>query len=214
MVRYYCKTYGSFNMSYIYATCIIINTLTMKRSGSLFTLSLCALLFLFSISSVDAQTTVNCSVGSLLSTYCWTNNDQTIRDYQSSNGYPLRLTFNSGILGAFDFIILTDSLNGGGNEIVTLGNNTGYDLGGLTSAGFVSPTGMMSVVWDTDASNSCAIPSPDATITIYTLECLACQFPSANVSIDYSPCPSFPEIIVDVTDLGSFSDIDINLMVQ
>ncbi|WP_040279043.1 DUF7619 domain-containing protein [Psychroserpens damuponensis] len=99
--------------------------------------------------------TIICDDGGFNTTYCYGNNDTSEFSFQSDSGEPLTIFFNSG--GAevnFDEISIIDSNGTVLNSNLPYGND-----GDFTGMSFTSSGGTISVVFDTDASVSCATGS-------------------------------------------------------
>ncbi|NRA93441.1 MAG: T9SS type A sorting domain-containing protein, partial [Psychroserpens sp.] len=95
---------------------------------------------------------VNCDDGALNTTYCYDNFDTTEFNFQSSDGLPLTIIFNSGgIETNFDEVYVVDSDGTILNLDLPYGN--GGDFTGLT---YTSSGSSLSVRFDTDVSISCA----------------------------------------------------------
>ena len=75
-----------------------------------------------------AVTLVDCSVGPITTSYCYGNNDTTEFEYVSSDGSPLNLTIDSGLIEAgWDIITVSDS----DGSVLFQGDNGG-NLTGLS----------------------------------------------------------------------------------
>ena len=96
--------------------------------------SLLSIIFLISATlTLNAQTEVNCAVGAVNTTYCYTNFDNTSFVFVSSNGSDLRVSFNAGQVELdWDQLVVLDT---NGTELYNgYGNN-----GDLTGLSFVPP---------------------------------------------------------------------------
>ena len=153
---------------------------------------------LFAIFHLKAQTTVDCSNGSLDVFYCYQSNDTNQFAYTSSDGSTLRLTINSGVIeGApYDFLVILDS--DGVTELYNGDGNNG-SLGGL----FFQSTGdtiYFQII--SDGSISCA--SGNITVGIeYNVTCSTCADPEASFEV-VDDCDNGDQFLVNVnvTSLG------------
>jgi len=95
-------------------------------------------------------TPVDCAVGSVNTTYCYDNNDNTSFTYESTDGVtPLTVTFNAGYTeSCCDELIITDS--DGTTQLFNASN--GGDLTGLS---FTSSGSSITVGVSSDGSISC-----------------------------------------------------------
>ncbi len=162
-------------------------------------------LFFFSFTSF-AQTQIDCADGPVNDTYCYGDNDTTEIGFQSSTGFPMRLTFNSGLVEAnLDELVVLDS-----DGVTNLNTDNPYgnngDLSGLT---FISSGDTISFIITSDGSISCQ--GTGLEIIDYTVECLDCQFPSATFE-PLSDCTLSTDftVDVDVTDLAGASSLTIS----
>ena len=151
---------------------------------------------------------VDCTQPPLQFNYCYDNNDDTAWLFESTDGSPVRLTFNAGgIESCCDDILVYD----GPDNTATLiyqGNNGG-DLSGLT---FDSTGDSMYLEIDADGSVSCASGSGCCTTEWdFTVACATCVNPVATYAV-VSDCLTAPQFFVDVdlTDLGSATSITIS----
>src|SRR5690606_2356944 len=97
---------------------------------------------------------VDCEAGPLNFNYCYDSNDTTTWLFQSSDGSPIRLTFNAGnIEGGWDFVRIYDGTDNTGTLIFQSPAAFGaFDLTGLQ---FNSISNSMFMELDTDTSVSC-----------------------------------------------------------
>ncbi|MFD2914315.1 DUF7619 domain-containing protein [Psychroserpens luteus] len=96
--------------------------------------------------------TVVCADGGLNTMFCYDNSDTTEFNFQSDNGGPLTIYFNSG--GAevdYDEVYILDSDGSIMNPNLTYGNNG--DFSGLS---YTSTGETITIAFDTDTSISCA----------------------------------------------------------
>lgn len=95
--------------------------------------------------------TVNCG-NTLNDTYCYQNSDSNELVYFSSNGSPLTLEFNSGLIEeCCDNIVIYDGDNTGAPELYN-GTGTSGDLSGVSAT---STGGSITLVVQSDGSGSC-----------------------------------------------------------
>ena len=156
---------------------------------------------------MDPSQTVDCSGAPLNITHCYDNNDDTFWLFTSSDGSPLRITFNAGgIESCCDDILIYDGVDNTGT-LLYQGNNGG-DLSGLQ---FDSVGTSLYVEIDADGSVSCASGSGCcSTEWDFTVACATCVNPVANSSVR-EDCLTGPQFFIDVdlTDLGSATSVTI-----
>ena len=146
-----------------------------------------------------ATTLVDCAVGPVSSSYCYGNGDTTQFEYVSSDGSPLNLTIDSGLIEAgWDIIIVTDT----DGSVLYQGDNGG-DLTGLT---FQSSGDTIYLGFQTDGSVSCTSSSTYAGGIDWTVACATCTNPSAEYTV-VSDCLNAPQFFVDV-DITSIGDAE------
>ncbi len=158
--------------------------------------------------TIQSDYTIDCTQAPTNITYCYDNNDTTNWTFTSSDGSPLRLTFNAGgIESCCDDIILYEGTDNTG-AVIYQGNNGG-DLAGLT---FDSLGDSMYLEIDADGSVSCASGSFCCTTQWdFDVACATCVNPQATYSV-VSNCVIGPEFFIDVdlTDLGSATSITLS----
>ena len=166
------------------------------------------LLFLFAATITFGQTSVDCASGPLNINYCYGNNDDTAWLFQSTDGSPLRITFNAGgIESCCDDILIYDGVDNTGT-LLYVGNNGG-NLAGLQ---FDSTGDSLYIEIDADGSVSCQSNSFCCTTEWdFTVSCANC----VNPVVDYvvrQDCLNGPQFFVDVdlTDLGSATSITLS----
>ncbi|WP_353779210.1 hypothetical protein, partial [Winogradskyella sp. 3972H.M.0a.05] len=156
---------------------------------------------------MDPSQTVDCSGAPMNVTYCYGNNDDTFWLFTSSDGSPLRITFNAGgIESCCDDILIYDGVDNTGT-LLYQGNNGG-DLAGLQ---FDSVGTSLYMEIDADGSVSCQSGSGCCTTEWdFTVACATCVNPVATSSVR-EDCENGPQFFVDVelTDLGSATSITI-----
>jgi gliding motility-associated-like protein len=148
---------------------------------------------------------VDCSAGPLNINYCYGDNDDTAWLFQSTDGSPLRITFNAGgIESCCDDILIYDGVDNTA-PLIYVGNNGG-NLAGLQ---FDSSGDSLFMEIDADGSVSCQANSFCCTTEWdFTVSCATC----VNPVVDYvvrQDCLNGPQFFVDVdlTDLGSATSI-------
>ena len=149
-------------------------------------------------------TLVDCGVGPISSSYCYGNADTTQFEYVSSDGSPLNLTIDSGLIEAgWDIIIVTDT-NG---DILFQGDNGG-NLGGLT---FQSTGDAIYLGFATDGSVSCDSSTTYAGGIDWTVACATCTNPSAEYTV-IDDCTNGDQFLIDVniTSLGDAESLTIS----
>ena len=151
-----------------------------------------------------ATTLVDCAVGPVSSSYCYDNGDTTQFEYVSSDGSPLNLTIDSGLIEAgWDAIIITDS----DGSILFQGDNDG-DLTGLT---YQSSGDTIYLGFQTDGSISCTSSSTYAAGINWTVACATCTNPSAEYTV-IDDCANGDQFLIDVniTDMGSAGSLTVS----
>ncbi|MEY8847215.1 choice-of-anchor J domain-containing protein, partial [Psychroserpens sp. XS_ASV72] len=158
--------------------------------------------------TIQSDYTIDCTQAPTNITYCYGNNDTTNWTFTSSDGSPIRITFNAGgIESCCDDIILYEGTDNTG-AVIFQGNNGG-DLAGLT---FDSLGDSIFMEIDADGSVSCASGSFCCTAQWdFDVACATCVNPSATYDV-VSNCVVGPEFFVDVdlTDLGSATSITVS----
>ena len=151
-----------------------------------------------------ATTLVDCAVGPVSSSYCYGNGDTTQFEYVSSDGSPLNLTIDSGLIEAgWDIIIITDT----DGSILFQGDNGG-DLTGLS---FQSSGDTIYLGFQTDGSVSCASSSTYAGGIDWTVACATCTNPSAEYTV-IDDCANGDQFLIDVniTSMGDATSLTIS----
>ena len=150
-----------------------------------------------------ATTLVDCAVGPVSSSYCYDNGDTTQFEYVSSDGSPLNLTIDSGLIEAgWDIIIISDT----DGSILFQGDNGG-DLTGLS---FQSSGDTIYLGFQTDGSISCASSSTYAGGIDWTVACATCTNPSAEYTV-IDDCANGDQFLIDVniTSMGDATSLTI-----
>ena len=146
-----------------------------------------------------ATTLVDCAVGPVSSSYCYGNGDTTQFEYVSSDGSPLNLTIDSGLIEAgWDIIIVTDT----DGSILFQGDNGG-DLSGLS---YQSSGDTIYLGFQTDGSISCTSSSTYSGGIDWTVACATCTNPSAEYTV-IDDCENGDQFLIDV-NITSMGDAD------
>ena len=149
--------------------------------------------------------TIECGVDVLNINYCYTNNDSTFWVFNSTDGFPLKITFNAGTIeGFWDDLTIYD---GSDNTGTVLFNNNDSDLDDF--AGLVIESTLTSVYIEVDSDGFGSCESSDAYIPWdFVVACKTCVTQSANYDV-VGVCEPNQEFYVDVdlTDLGSAVNI-------
>ncbi|WP_298756054.1 choice-of-anchor L domain-containing protein [uncultured Psychroserpens sp.] len=158
--------------------------------------------------TVQSDYSIDCTQPPTQITYCYDNNDATNWTFTSTDGSPIRLTFNAGgIESCCDDILVYDGPDNTA-PLIFQGNNGG-DLSGLQ---FDSTGDTMYMEIDADGSVSCASGSFCCTTQWdFTVACATCVQPEATYAV-VSNCTVAPEFFVDVdlTNLGSATSITLS----
>ncbi|MEY8849848.1 choice-of-anchor L domain-containing protein, partial [Psychroserpens sp. XS_ASV72] len=152
------------------------------------------------------DTIVDCSAGPVNAFYCYENSDTNQFSYTSSDGSPLNLVINQGIIEGdpFDFLVVTDS--DGVTELYNGEGNDG-DISGLT---FQSTGDTIYFQITSDTSVSCSSGSfPDG--IDYTVSCATCINPVATYQV-IDDCANGDQFLIDVnvTSLGDATSLTIS----
>ena len=150
-----------------------------------------------------AQTTVDCTLGPVNTTYCYADNDTTSFVFVSSDGSDLKVTFNAGqVENNFDDLIV---LNTDGTELYNGYGNNG-DLTGLT---FQSNGDMITVSINSDFTINCA--ENNYTQWDFNVYCSTCTNATATYTV-VDDCDASGGFLVDVnvSDLGSATSLTIS----
>jgi hypothetical protein len=153
-----------------------------------------------------AITLVDCGVGPISNSYCYTNNDTTQFEYVSSDGSPLNLTIDSGFIEAgWDALLILDS---DGVTPLFFGDNGG-DITGLT---FQSTGDTIYFAIQSDGSISCASGSAAYAGGIdYTVACATCTNPTAEYTV-IDDCANGDQFLIDVniTSIGDAQSLTVS----
>ena len=153
-----------------------------------------------------AITLVDCGVGPISNSYCYTNNDTTQFEYLSSDGSPLNLTIDSGFIEAgWDALLILDS---DGVTPLFFGDNGG-DITGLT---FQSTGNTIYFAIQSDFSISCGSGSAPYNGGIdYTVACATCTNPTAEYTV-IDDCANGDQFLIDVniTSMGDAQSLTVS----
>ena len=106
------------------------------------------MLSLIHFNTYTQQITVDCNTGPISESYCYGNSDNTQFEYVSSDGSPLNLTIDSGLIeSGWDLIRIIDS----DGSILFEGDNGGN----LTGLSYQSSGNSISLGFQTDSSVNC-----------------------------------------------------------
>ena len=139
--------------------------------------------------------------------YCYDNNDTTFWLFTSSDGSPLRITFNAGTIeGFFDDLTIYDGVD---NTAPILFNNNATGINDFTGLTFDSTGDSLYLEVDSDGSVSCT--SGSRLEWDFDVACATCVNPVATYTVN-EDCINGPQFFVDVdlTDLGSATSITIS----
>ena len=149
--------------------------------------------------------TIECGVDVLNINYCYTINDSTFWVFSSTDGFPLKITFNAGTIeGFWDDLTIYD---GSDNTGTVLFNNNDSDLDDF--AGLVIESTLTSVYIEVDSDGFGSCESSDTYIPWdFVVACKTCVTQSATYEV-VGVCEPNQEFYVDVdlTDLGSAVNI-------
>ncbi|MBC8756978.1 VCBS repeat-containing protein [Kordia sp. YSTF-M3] len=161
------------------------------------------LFFLASCYFAGAQTTVDCTVGSVNTTYCYVNDDTTSFVFTSSDGSDLQVTFNAGqVENTWDELIVLDT---NGTELYNGYGNAG-DLTGLT---FQSNGDTITVSINSDVTVNCT--ANGYTQWDFDVTCATCTNATATYTVVNDCATSGGFLVnVDVTDIGSATSLTIS----
>ena len=151
--------------------------------------------------------TVDCSAAPLELDYCYDNNDTTSWLFVSTDGSPVRITFDAGTIeGFWDNLTIYD---GADNTGAILFNNNTAGLNDFTGLTFDSTGDSLFMEVDSDGSVSCA--SGSRLTWEFTVACATCVNPAATYAV-ISDCATGPQFFVDVdlTSLGSGTSVTIS----
>ncbi len=149
---------------------------------------------------------VDCSVGSINNSFCYTNGGITEFSYTSNDGTPLNLIINEGqVEDGWDELIVLDS---DGTTVLNPGEEYGPNGDGNVGGMFFQSSGSVIYIQvDADFINDCA--SEGYTPIDYTVACATCVFQdvSYNVVDDCANDQFFVDVVID--DLGTATSITI-----
>ena len=177
-----------------------------KRAKSLPKLAMTFVFFMFFTTLSFSQTTVDCSEGPFNTTYCYVNNDTTQFEFTSTGGFPLNVFFNAGqVEQSFDELIVLDS-----DGVTDLNAATPYgNNGDLTGITYQSSGDTITIQISSDSVINCETNA--YTPWDFDIWCQTCINPTVTFNTD-GDCINGNDflIIVDVSDLGSATELKIN----
>ena len=140
-----------------------------------------------------AVTLVDCAAGPMSTSYCYGNNDTTQFEYVSSDGSPLNLTIDSGVIeNGWDELLILDS---DGVTQLYYGYGNAGDISGLT---FQSSGDTIYFAIQSDGSISCGSGSAAYAGGIdYTVACATCTNPVAEYTV-IDDCANGDQFLIDV----------------
>ncbi|NNK82009.1 MAG: T9SS type B sorting domain-containing protein, partial [Flavobacteriaceae bacterium] len=137
--------------------------------------------------------------------YCYDNNDTTAWTFNSDNGFPIELVFNSGTIeGFWDDITIYDGSDNTAPVLFNNNDNDQDDLAGLV----IETTGTsLYIEIDSDSSASCQ-SSSFYTPWDFDVICKTCLDPEATFTV-IGDCDTTQEFTVDVdiTDMGTATSL-------
>ena len=149
---------------------------------------------------------VICADPNVTGSYCYSDNDTEIFEFQGDSAFPLRITFPSGsVENNFDELIVLDSDGVTNLNAATPYGNAG-DISGLT---FTATGNTISFGIQSDGSVSCQSGAIFPEIS-YEVFCLECVSPEATYTVvpDCDTTTDFT-IDVDIISLGSASSLTV-----
>lgn len=150
--------------------------------------------------------TIDCNQGPLNFNYCYDSNDTTVWQFTSSNGFPVRISFNSGTIEAgYDDITIYDGPN---NTFPVLFNNNSAGQSDFTGLVVDSTGDTMFIEVGSDGSVSCQSGSQDP--WDFDVSCITC----ISQTVDYEvvgvcePNQEFT-VEVDITSMGDATLVNV-----
>lgn len=157
--------------------------------------------------SGDCPVTVTCGSAPLNFSYCYSNNEEQIWNYQNDGSTgSLVLTFFGGTIeaGFNDRLTIYDGTDNTGTVLFTNPQNSQFDLSGLY---VISTTGFFHIELITSGFGSCA--DNVTTEWSWQVQCLGCQIPQATATnVDDCANNQF-SIDVDITSLGDGTEVSL-----
>ncbi|MDA9846545.1 gliding motility-associated C-terminal domain-containing protein [Flavobacteriaceae bacterium] len=153
--------------------------------------------------------TVDCASGQAVNIqYCYTNNDSTFWLFTSTDGFPLKITFNAGTIeGFWDDLTIYD---GPDNTSPVLFNNNDADIEDFTDLVVESTSTAVYIEVDSDGIGSCE-SSFGYTPWDFDVSCKTCITQTVEFDIVGS-CEPNQEFYVEanITDMGSASNLELS----
>lgn len=162
--------------------------------------------FLFSTFYLNGQISVDCNGTPVNTVYCYDNNDTTTWLFTSTDGSPLRISFDSGTIeGNWDDLTIYDGID---NTAPVIFNNNADGIQDFSGLMFDSTGDSLYLEVDSDGSVSCQ--SGSRLEWDFNVSCATCVNPAASYTV-VEDCLNGPQFFVevDLTDLGSATSITI-----
>ena len=163
-------------------------------------------LMLFFTTISFSQVTIDCAAGPVNTTYCYVDNDTTAFVFTNTDGFPLNVFFNAGqVENGFDELIILDT-----DGVTDLNAGTPYGAGGnLAGISYQSSGDTITIMIDSDSVISCATNA--FTPWDFDVWCQSCLNPTVTFATN-GDCTNGNDfsVLVDVTDMGSASELLIN----
>ena len=151
---------------------------------------------------------VDCASGQPVNIeYCYTNNDTTFWVFTSTDGFPLKITFNAGTIeGGYDDISVFDGTD---NTGTLLFNNNDADLEDLSGVVVESTSSSIYIEVDSDGSVGCS-SSTTYTPWDFDVTCKTCITQTVEFDIVGS-CEPNQEFYVEanITDMGGAVNLEL-----
>ena len=152
--------------------------------------------------------TIDCSLGEPVNiNYCYTNNDTTYWLFTSTNGFPLKIEFNSGTIeGFWDDLTIYD---GPDNTFPVLFNNNDADIQDFTGLVVESTSTAVYVEVDSDGGGSCELSSFYIPWD-FDVSCKTCITQTVEFSIDGN-CEPIQEFYINasIVDMGDAINLEL-----
>ncbi|MFV0571921.1 MAG: gliding motility-associated C-terminal domain-containing protein [Xanthomarina gelatinilytica] len=159
---------------------------------------------------LDPNQIIDCEAGEVLNTvHCYENGDNTYQElysFQSSSGFPLNISFNSGTI---ETCCDTIRIEEGDGTVIYQGTGNAGDLTGLT---FTSVTNRIVVFAEADGSVSCDSGSREP--WDFDVWCQTCMPQTVSFDVVNGDCITDPnnpvfDVQVDITDMGDAASLTI-----
>jgi gliding motility-associated-like protein len=151
--------------------------------------------------TIQSDFDIDCTQGPTNIQYCYLNNDTMNWTFTSSDGSPIRLTFNSGTIeGFFDELSIYDGTDNTGTLLFNSEDEGVFDFAGLTIDSVAGDSIYMEV--SSDGSVSCE--SGARLEWDFTVVCATCINPVATYQV-VDDCASGDQFLIDV-NIASLGD--------